>query len=83
MPTNERGPLRDPFALLPGSVLNENNESKGNPKMNVCSLNERERERERERIMVVMCRVAHFCVTKIMKLGRTDVGIAGYRSNGV
>ena len=30
-----------------------------------------------------MCRVAHFCVTKIMKLGRTDAGIAGYRSTGV
>jgi len=36
-----------------------------------------------ERRLVVMCRVAHFCVTKIMKLGRTDAGIAGYRSTGV
>jgi len=36
-----------------------------------------------ERGMVVMCRVAYFCVTKITKLGRTDAGIAGYRSRGV
>jgi hypothetical protein len=41
--------------------------------MNVCSLNERGG-------WVVMCRVVHFYVIKIMKLGRADAGIAGYRS---
>jgi len=70
------GPITRPFRSTFRFRITENNESKGTPKMNVCSF-------KWERGLVVMFRVANFCVTKIMKLGHTDAGIAGYRSRGV
>jgi len=70
------GPITRPFRSTSRFRITENNESKGTPK-NECV------QFKWERGWVVMCRVVHFCVTKITKLGRTDAGSAGCRSRGV